>query len=260
MTDFGLRDSFVASMKGVILGINPNVNLVDISHEVQPQNIQEAAFILKSSYQDFPKKTIHLVVIDPGVGSSRRGILMETKDYYFIAPDNGVLSWVAHGDPSLRVRELRNSDYFLKNKGPTFHGRDRFAPVAAWLSTGVESERFGDEIQNYFHIPIPESIHEDEKTIRAHVLYVDRFGNLITDITRVHLESRLADQSILITIGNIRIHGLKSFYSEGKPGQTNALINSSGHLEIYIYLGNANQSIGVSIGDSFTMIVGSVKS
>ena len=250
ITDFGTRDYFVGSLKGVILGINPEARIVDISHEVGPQNILEAAFLLKSSYRYFPRDSIHMVIVDPGVGGARRPILAAAGDHSFVAPDNGVLSWVFSEEESVRVYEITESKYFLNSPGRTFQGRDLFSPVAAWLSRGIAAKDFGKEIRDFKKIEIPAPILRGEGEIEGEVLYIDRFGNIITTLTGPHLKPfELVKDTLEIMLLNDRIHGMKSTYSETPPGEVGALLNSCGHLEVYINLGHAASRLNASVGD-----------
>lgn len=250
LTDFGTRDYFVASIKGVILGIHPQIRIIDISHETQPHNVLEAAFVLKSAYRYFPRSSIHMVIVDPGVGSERRPLLVSSNNYFFVAPDNGVLSWIYMEEPHVRVFQITAEHYFLKSAGATFHGRDVFAPVAAWLSKGVDCTHFGPEITEYQKLSFPQPIFEGERMLRGHILYIDRFGNLITDITTSHLDHLLEKEGeIELTIKTTKIHGLKSYYAQGNPGEPNALMNSCGHLELYCCLGNACEVLKASHGE-----------
>lgn len=241
-TDFGEKDYFVGSLKGVIYGINPNVRIVDISHGISSQDIEEAAFVIKSVYKYFPRYTIHIIVVDPGVGSKRRPIVVRSDNYYFLAPDNGILSYIYKEDGPIMARELTAEHYFLKKEGSTFHGRDIFAPVAAWLSKGVDTKNFGDQFDNYVTLNLcePKAIGKDQ--IAGNIIHIDKFGNLITNITKDHLETfgdpNIEDKSV-ITINDVTINGLKKYYSQGEKGKANALINSCDHLEIYSYTDSA---------------------
>ncbi|HUI45762.1 MAG TPA: SAM-dependent chlorinase/fluorinase [Nitrospirota bacterium] len=252
-TDFGARDPFTGSMKGVILKINPQAQIVDISNEITPQDIWEAGYVLKSAYSHFPKGTIHLAVVDPGVGSGRRPIIIVTESYYFVGPDNGLFSLIYQEAERIRVHHITATHYFLPNPGPTFHGRDVFAPVAGWLAKGIASGNFGDEITDYvkLNIPAPKII---ENAIEGHVVHVDRFGNIITDITITEIRQLLGEGSSLdassVMIGGKEIKGLKKYYAESTPGTPGAIINSSGALEIFLYKQNARTNLSVKRGET----------
>jgi len=259
-TDYGSRDAFAASIKGVIFKINPQAQIVDISNEIATQDIWEAAFTLRSAYNHFPKGTVHLAVVDPGVGSGRRPIVVVTESYYFVGPDNGLFSLIYLEAERIRVHHITSTHYFLPNPGPTFHGRDIFAPVASWLAKGIPSGNFGDEITDYtkLNIPVPKA---SANTIEGHVVHIDRFGNIITNITYKDLQPLLAEGSDLgiVTVGIVgkQIKGLKKFYAEAGPGEPSAIINSSGALEVFIFKQNARTALSVKRGESVRLSVGS---
>src|ERR1043166_3125759 len=178
LTDFGTRDWFAGTMKGVILGINSRAAIVDVTHQIAPGDIRSAAFALRASYKFFPKGTIHVVVVDPGVGRARKGMVVRTRDYFFVGPDNGVLSWALGGQKILHIGALENHDYFLPSVSCTFHGRDIFAPVAAHLGRGVQIQKFGPPLKNIVRLPWP-SVRKSGGVIQGEVVYVDHFGNAI---------------------------------------------------------------------------------
>ncbi|MFC2172227.1 S-adenosyl-l-methionine hydroxide adenosyltransferase family protein, partial [Acidobacteriota bacterium] len=180
-TDYGLKDSYVAQMKGVICSINPDAHVIDISHEVAGHDLLEAAFLIGSAFQYFPKRTIHVVIVDPGVGTKRKPLLVSTEGYYLIGPDNGVFSFVYLADRVTQVFELTATHYFRTEISQTFHGRDIFAPCAAWLSKGQNAVDFGEPLQNYTKLSIPKPSLAG-KAVKGLVLHIDRFGNLITNI------------------------------------------------------------------------------
>ncbi|HKP00385.1 MAG TPA: SAM-dependent chlorinase/fluorinase [Nitrospiraceae bacterium] len=236
LTDFGDQDSFVASMKGVILTINPQARFVDLSHQVSPHSIEEAAYLLNSCYRYFPEGTVHVAVVDPGVGSARRPLLVKTASYYFLGPDNGLFSYVLMDEDEVEVRKIENQQYRLKSVGPTFEGRDLFASSAAWLTKGVPASSFGQVI----HDPIRFSVIEPSgggNRLVGRVEHVDRFGNLISNLTLQHLEGVhpvAKNRQLSVRIGEQIIEGLVVNYSEGKADQPSALINSDGRLEIFV--------------------------
>ena len=251
-TDYGGRDAFAASVKGVILKINPQAQIVDISNEITPQDIWEAAYTLRSAYSHFPKGTVHLAVVDPGVGSGRRPIIAVTESYYFVGPDNGLFSLIYQDAERLRVHHITSTHYFLPNPGPTFHGRDIFAPVAAWLAKGIPSGNFGEEITDFTRLNVPAPKAEG-KSIEGHVVHIDRFGNIITDITYKDIQPFMAEGTNLgtasVTIAGREIKGLKKFYAEAHPGEPGAIINSSGALEIFMFKQNARTTLSVKRGE-----------
>ncbi len=257
-TDFGMKDSFAATMKGVILKINQQAQIVDITHEIGPQDIWEAAFSLKTAYSHFPKGTVHLAVVDPGVGSGRRPIIVVTESYYFVGPDNGIFSLIFHDAERIRVHHITASHYFLPNPGPTFHGRDIFAPVASWLTKGIPSGNFGDVIEDYvkLNVPVPKT---SPNGIEGHVIHIDRFGNLITNITYTHMRTLVPEgtepRPFTITIGGKEIRGLKKFYAEAAPGEPGAIINSSGYLEVFLFKQNARTALSSKRGEPVRLMV-----
>ncbi|MBI2877134.1 MAG: SAM-dependent chlorinase/fluorinase [Candidatus Tectomicrobia bacterium] len=252
-TDFGLQDPFVGAMKGVMWRIHPRLQLVDITHQIEPYQILEAALVLPAFYPYYPVGTIHLVVVDPGVGGPRRPILAETRDYYFVAPDNGVLSMV-YRDPAFQgVREITARHYFLEEISATFQGRDLFAPVAAWLASGVEPAGLGEEIQDYVRLAFPEPQWVGERELGGEILYVDRFGNLISNLPGSMIPGDRA--GVRIRLGPIEIQGINRFYGEGPPGEPQAILNSWGTLEVYIDQGNAHRSLGMGKGQRLSVLL-----
>jgi len=251
LTDYGTRDPFVASLKGAILKVNPQAHIVDITHEIAPQDIWEGAFTLRSAYNQFPKGTIHLAVVDPGVGSGRRPIIVVTESYYFVGPDNGLFSLIYSEAERLRAHHITATHYFTTAPGQTFQGRDIFGPVAAWLTKGISAGNFGDEISDFVKLNVPATKATD-KTVDGVVVHIDRFGNLITNITIKELQPLLAagtNSPVTVTIGGKTIPGIKKFYAEAPPGQPGALINSDGHLEIFLFRQNARQALSAKRGE-----------
>lgn len=247
LTDFGIDDNFVGVMKAVILNINPKVQIVDLCHNVKPQDIGEAAFLLMNSFKYFPKCAIHLVVVDPGVGSKRKKILVKTKNYYFIAPDNGVLSPALECEDVQGIIEITKEEYFLKPISDTFHGRDVFAPAAAYLSLGKKIDNFGKRIKSIKHLNIakPRLLKNE---IIGEVIYIDHFGNLITNITKNTFEEFTKDSDFKICIGNTVIKKISHSYREEKKENLLAVFGSFGNLEISIREGNAKESLSLDKG------------
>ena len=248
LTDFGLKDPYVASMKGVILSINPQCTLVDITHQVSPYDIKEGAFILAQAYSTFPKGTIHLSVVDPGVGSPRKPILFVTKNYFFIGPDNGLFTFALKREKLKKVIALGKMEFFLPEVSPTFHGRDLFAPVAAHLSFGIAPESFGRVIKSWNEISFPEPVLRQEKLI-GEVVHIDTFGNLVCNIDYKNLLKFSKSRPFVIKIGKRTMRGLKKGYWEGKTNEPIALFGSGGFLEISIKEGNAQKVLKMKKGD-----------
>ena len=253
-SDFGLKDPFVGMMKGVIFSINNEVAIIDISHGIDNQDIFAGAFIISNSFKYFPKKTIHLVVVDPGVGTSRRPILVKSEDHYFIGPDNGVLSLVLDGDSGAVVYEITEERYFMRSVGNTFHGRDVFAPVAGWLSKGCEPDNFGHKISDHVRIEIPGTAY-DYCVLKGEIIYIDGFGNLFTNITSSDIADRMhsEDDSAVKIWFNEREMSLRNCYAEAASGETAAVINSFGLLELYSFMGNAAEKLNARKGDPVSL-------
>lgn len=243
-TDFGTDDPYVAAMKGVILSINPEVTIVDICHTIKPQNIAQGAYILSTTYHYFPKGTIHIVIVDPGVGTERQAVLLITPQAFFLGPDNGVLGYIVEeAFPELEAIALTNPRFWLSPLSNTFHGRDIFAPVAAHLSLGVPSHEFGDPIPSPVTFPIPRPQLGEDGVLIGQVIHIDRFGNLITDIKREDLpRGRL----FIEVCGHI-IDDLSSSYDEGE--ELLAIIGSSERLEVSVKNGSAARFLRAKVGD-----------
>jgi hypothetical protein len=236
LTDFGDRDSFVANMKGVILTINPHATFVDLSHHVPPHSVEAAAYLLSSCYRYFPKGTVHVAVVDPGVGSARRPLIAKSEHYFFLAPDNGLLTHILADNSEMEVREIENKDYRLPSAGHTFDGRDLFAPAAAWLTKQQSFESFGRLVTDCKTFTIATPIWEG-KTLVGEIIHVDRFGNLISSLIQQHvkeIQEVTKRPSPLILIAGHRIDGLVGSYQEGEAREPRALINSNGQLEIFL--------------------------
>lgn len=257
-TDFGLKDAFVGIMKGVILKINPEAKIVDLSHEIGPQDIKEAAFILDNAYHYFPHQTTHVVVVDPGVGTKRRPILAENKDYFFVAPDNGVLGLI-YQKSKINVYHITNTKYFLPNISQTFQGRDIFAPVAAHLSLGISPREMGIEITDYERGKWPFPKIKDH-VLWGEIIYIDHFGNLITNIHRDMFKEFVKDSRFLITIKDIDLKDISPHYLAVSPGQILAVWGSSDYLEICQSMGSAKMVLDAKVGETIEIkIIGETK-
>lgn len=259
-TDFGLQDGFVGEMKGVILSICPEAAVVDITHQIEPQGIRQAAFILASVTPYFPRFTVHLVVVDPGVGSGRRPIAVMTERATYIAPDNGVLGIVLAQQPASLAIHLTNPAYFLSPISATFHGRDVFAPAAAHLASGLDPHQMGemippsDLVTLSLSLPVPHG----PGTWKGEILHTDRFGNLVTSFRCIgqNVECYLGDSTsgdgapqVSVTVGGERITGLSRTFADVDPGELVAYIGSSGYLEVARREGSAAEHLGVQIRD-----------
>ncbi len=257
-TDFGLNDHFVGTLKGVILNIVPEANIVDICHSVQAFDILDGALALAQAYAYFPPRTVHLVVVDPGVGSARRPIVAVSEQHTFVAPDNGVLSLMYAREQRLSVRHISSNHYFLQPTSNTFHGRDIFAPVAAYLAKGVDHEKFGEEVTDYVRFNAPRPKPADGNALRGVVLRVDRFGNLITNFTPQDVPALLqaSPPALNITIGQREVTAVHASYSEGAPGELFAIIGSMGYLEISVNRGSAAQIAAAGKGTEVRLALG----
>jgi S-adenosylmethionine hydrolase len=256
-TDFGSNDHLVGAMKGVILKVHPDVEIVDISHHVIPYDILDAALTLGQAYRYFPLKTVHIVVVDPGVGTQRRPLLVSGDQHYFVAPDNGVLSMVYEKEERLTVRHVTAEHYFLSPLSNTFHGRDIFAPVAAWLTKNGAAASFGDAITDFvrFSMPKPKSANG---VVKGVVLKVDNFGNLITNLSVEDVPQLVAGGGqCKVTAGAKPVTRFVQTYAQGEPGEAFALIGSSGFLEISMNRASAAKTLGLQRGAEVTVEGGS---
>lgn len=255
-TDYGTNDHLVGVMKGIILSINPEVQIVDITHGVLPYDVLDGALTIGQAYKYFPAKTIHVVVVDPGVGTTRRPILVASDQHYFVAPDNGVLSSVYDQTEALYAWHITSEHYFRNPVSNTFHGRDIFAPVAAWLSKSWQTSSFGDAVTDFirFSIPKPKAT---GNTIKGVVLRIDAFGNLITNFTVQDAPAlATADGKFTIRIGNVQITKVVPTFAQGAAGEPVGVIGSSGYLEISVNKGNAAKTLGGARGAEVTVELG----
>ncbi len=250
LTDFGGTDSFVGVMKGVILGINPSVAIADLCHNIGAYDPAEAAFVLMTAYPYFPKGTIHVAVIDPGVGGPRRPILVSCDRHLFVGPDNGLLAPLAEKAGPLSVRAITATRYFPQPVSATFHGRDIFAPVAGHLSLGAEPAEFGEPIDDYVRLALPHPSQFGASSIRGEILHVDRFGNLVTNIARADLDLLAAGSpftSLLVQVAGRQIP-VVAYYALVLPGAPGAVMGSTDHLEIFVNQGDASRLLGLGRG------------
>jgi hypothetical protein len=258
-TDFGLSDHFVGVMKGVIFGITPAAQVIDISHGVQPYDVADGAFTIAQAYRYFPKRTIHVVVVDPGVGSARRPLLAEMAGQYFVAPDNGVLSMIfVREEP--KVRHITSERYFLQPVSRTFHGRDVFSPVAGHLAAGVTPAQFGMRIEDYLCASFDEPTEGDEPTPKGQhkwtgaILKADHFGNLATNF---HIDAfpSVRTHPFALQLGTQTIRRLALTYSECPPGEVFVVVGSAGYLEVAASEGSAAKALGCGAGSPVELTI-----
>jgi S-adenosylmethionine hydrolase len=254
-TDFGLQDPFVGIMHGVVLNIHPETRIVDVSHAVASFDTLDGAWTIAQAYRFFPPRTVHVIVVDPGVGSTRRPILAETDDYVFVAPDNGVLSLVEAREQQFRVRHITADRYFLQPVSQTFHGRDIFAPVAGWLSKGMDPSEFGPEISDHVRLQFPAVQRISANRLQGVVARVDKFGNLITNLSEVDVASLTATPpaKFSLTIAGQTITRLRTSYAEGAGEEPFAILGSSGFLEIAARQTSAAEQLQVGVGSPVTL-------
>ncbi len=243
LTDFGYKDGFVGTLKGVIKSINPSVDIIDISHGVSSFNILEGALILNSSYRYFPKYTIFVVVVDPGVGSDRKAIVVKTKNYIFVAPDNGVLSLALEGEDVEKIISVENPKFFLKADNNTFHGRDIFAPVAAYISRGVDLDLLGKKINKIKKLELP-PVKESENQIVGQIIMFDKFGNAITNIKKLPTSIKRA------WINDIRIEKIAKNFQEGNSEKPSLIKGSFGFYEVFLKENSAKDKLNLKVGDT----------
>ena len=257
-TDFGLNDHFIGTMKGVILSIEPEAEIIDISHSVQPFDVLDGALTISQAYSYFPTATVHMVIVDPGVGTARRPLLVTSERHHFVAPDNGVLSLVYQKEERLSARHVTGEHYFLQPVSNTFHARDVFSPIAAYLAKGVDPAKFGEEITDFVRFAAPKPKAVNENTLRGVVLKVDRFGNLITNITPQDAPMLFTENpaGFKIVIGQREITEIKNAYALGAPGEIFGILGSMGYLEIAANRGAATQLLGVGRGTDVNIVLG----
>jgi S-adenosylmethionine hydrolase len=254
-TDFGLKDPYVAEMKAVILGICPEAVIVDVTHEVPKFDVRTGAYMLASATPYFPKGTIHVAVVDPGVGTKRRPLLIQTGQGFFVGPDNGILTLAAEKQGIISIREITNPKLMRPHVSSTFHGRDVFAPAAAHLAAGVSPAEFGPEIQDVVE-PDFAKVAFSKGALIGEVLHVDGFGNIITNVTEQELERLKVRDSIVVEVAEHRIKTrFCRTYAETKPGEALALIGSQGYLEIAVNQGNATEKFKVQLSDKVRLLL-----
>jgi S-adenosyl-L-methionine hydrolase (adenosine-forming) len=255
LTDFGSQDYFVSAMKGVILSINPHARVVDITHEIPPQDIRAAAFNLLAVYKSFPAGTIHVAVVDPGVGSARRAVIVQCAGQFFAGPDNGVFSWICEREERLLAIHLTNEKFFSHPVSQTFHGRDLFAPAAAALSNGVALRELGPTIDDLIQLESLEPRRIDSGDLEAAIIHIDRFGNCITNLTRAH---PVAGAKLLVN--GREVSSFREFFADVgvNDDELFCLFGSAGFLEIAARNASAAKILGARSGDRVTLQSGGV--
>jgi S-adenosylmethionine hydrolase len=249
LTDFGYGDYFVSAMKGTILSVNPEAKVVDISHDIAPQDIEAAAFTILAGYQSFPPGTIHVAVVDPGVGSGRRPILMRAGNYSFVGPDNGIFSYVRDQEADFRVFHITNTQYFRQPVSATFHGRDIFAPVAAALSLGIDPRNLGNEIRDPVRLKTLQPERLKNGKLKGRVIHIDRFGNCITNIRREDFED-----AARLDVAGKTIKSFKRFFAEESKGRLFGVWGSAGFLELATNGASAAKLLGAKRGQSVLVL------
>jgi S-adenosylmethionine hydrolase len=252
-TDFGNADHYVASIKGAVLSVSTQVHIVDVSHEVPPHDIAYAAQLVREASKVFPPRTVHIVVVDPGVGTARRPIIAAAENQIFVGPDNGVFSLIYESDDFNGAVHITATHYMRPDPSPTFHGRDIFAPVAAQLARGLGMENFGEAIEDAVRVEMPKPRVTGEGLVKATALHVDRFGNVVTNLTRGSLQAlmdKLGRSNLKGGVGAAAISGLRTTYAEGLPGAPFFLFNSTGRLEIAVNQARASDILGLKAGDA----------
>ncbi len=252
-SDFGLQDHYVGAMKAVILGIAPDVRLVDISHDIPPQDVMAGAWVVQNAIPWFPSGTVHLVVVDPGVGTDRNPVALQIGNQFFVGPDNGIFSLISDRK-EIRACRLTNRTYWCREVSNTFHGRDIFAPVAAHLANGVPLEELGEPVSKLSTYRWARPI-ADKTGIQGWVIHIDRFGNLITNISRKLFDETIGSERIKIYVGSAILQDVVPSYGYVEEGEPAAYFGSSGMLEVAINKGNASKLLGVSRGTQISIVV-----
>jgi len=251
-TDFGASDHLVGSMKGVILNINPAARIVDLNHGVVPFDVLDGALSLANAYQYFPSRTIHVVIVDPGVGTERRPILVSGEKQFFVAPDNGVLSMIFERE-ACTVRHITSEHYFLNPISPTFHGRDIFAPTAGWLSKTLQTEAFGEVITDFVRFTMPKA-KSSGQAVKGVILRVDAFGNLMTNLMAEDIPiGALEGGAIKLAVNGKQVLKFARTFASGNPGEPIAVLGSAGYVEIAVNRGSAARALGVNRGAEVTL-------
>ena len=243
LSDFGLRDYFVGAMKGVVLSLNPDLTLVDISHQIPPQDVFTGAFTLGQAYACFPGGTVHLAVVDPGVGTARKAMAVSAGGHFFVAPDNGILTWVLNANEDFTAYEITAEHYYRKPVSDTFHGRDIFAPIAAWITRGIPLHQLGTQLTSPVRLQLPALKKVRDSLIQGLIIAVDQFGNLITNLKPSDVPAPFK-----MLAGQKEITAYRKTYGEGAPGEVFVVPGSAGYLEIAVRGGSAAASLNIKPG------------
>lgn len=257
LTDFGTSDYFVGAMKGALLSVCPRAQIVDITHEIPPHDIEAGAFTLLAAYESFPAGTVHVAVVDPGVGSARRPILVAAREHLFVGPDNGLFGYVYSRERVFGVHHLTNDTYFRRGASTTFDGRDLFAPVAGALLNGVAPAALGATVEDYVRLARPAPQRTSASTLQASVIHIDRFGNCITDISNADLTDEDIGRGVRLVVGKHEIRSFRRFFAEddGATGEPFAIRGSAGLLEIAIFRDSAARRLSISRGQTITVVM-----
>jgi S-adenosylmethionine hydrolase len=252
LTDFGTADYFVGAMKGAVLSANPRAQVIDITHEIPAHDIEAGAFTLLAAFETFPAGTVHVAVVDPGVGSARRAVAVETPGHTFVGPDNGVFGYVYERVERFAVHQLTNENFFRRDVSTTFHGRDVFAPVAGALSRGVAVEELGPRVEDFVRLPFARPARRADGVLEGRVIHVDRFGNCVTNFTRQDFPVELFEQGMKMKVGGSEIRRLRRFFAEESDaaGEAFAIWGSAGLLEIAVNLDSAARRLGAGRGQA----------
>jgi S-adenosylmethionine hydrolase len=255
LTDFGFRDSYVGVMKGVISGITHGAEVIDLSHNIMPHDVAEAAFVLSASYRYFPEDSIFVCVVDPGVGTDRAVLCARVGEMYVLAPDNGLLSVLSEEREPDEIRRVTAEEYFLTDTGATFHGRDVFAPVAAHLACGLEMQKLGPKMARARKLRLPKPLMAADGSMRGEIIYIDQFGNLITNVRQATLRRSFSGSigELEVTVKRRKVSGVCNAYGDKPEGELVALVGSSGYLEVAINQGSAARALGCEKGDTVTI-------
>jgi len=257
LTDFGTRDYFVGALKGALLSVNPEAVIVDITHEVAPHDVEEAAFTLLAAYETFPAGTVHVAVVDPGVGSARRAIAVEGAGHLFVGPDNGVFGHVYERLGRFRVFHAVEEKFFRESVSTTFHGRDVFAPVAGALSRGTRAQELGPEVTDFVRLPFAAPFQRNASTLVAAVIHVDRFGNCVTNVAPRDLGGEASARGARLVAGGREIKSFRTFFADdsGAEGEPFAIWGSAGLLEIAVFKDSAARVLGLGRGSEFEVVL-----